>query len=301
MTDHWIEVGDGVLVRRHDELDLSIGLVIGDRGCLVVDTRGDLAQGAALVAAVRALTSLPRQVVLTHAHFDHCLGTGALLPATVWAHPGCRDDLADGGARQHAEALRYAPVSGDTEARLVGNQHSHSRPVHRVRPVVPDRIVSQRAELDLGGRRVVLAHLGPGHTDHDLVVSIPDADVVFAGDLVEQGASPAFEDAFPLHWPCTVTAMLALGVPTRSPTQSNGPTTVVPGHGQPVDRHFVTSQRDELAELATGCEAVVAGRLDVAGLLRRSPFDPATTRTALRRATAGNHKPGRLRPNHETG
>lgn len=279
MTDHWVEVGDGVLVRRHDELDLSTGLVIGDRGCLVIDTRSALGQGAELAEAVRALTPLPWQVVLTHAHFDHCLGTAALLPATVWAHPGCRDDLAAGGDRQHAEARQHGLGAAE-----------------QVRPVVPDRVVAQRSELDLGGRQVVLAHLGPGHTDHDLIVAVPDAHVVFAGDLVEQGAPPAFEDAFPLCWPGTVSAMLVLDVLTRPQIQSKGPATVVPGHGQPVDRHFVATQRDELAELAAGCEAVVAGRLDTAGLLRRSPFDAATTRTALHRVTASNPTPNRLRP-----
>ncbi|MPZ65523.1 MAG: MBL fold metallo-hydrolase [Pseudonocardiaceae bacterium] len=283
MTDRWVEVGQGVLVRRHDELDLSTGLVIGDRGCLVIDTRCDLGQGAELAEAVRALTSLPWQVVITHAHFDHCLGTAALLPATVWAHLGCRDDLAAGGARQHAEARQHGFGAAE-----------------QVRPVVPDRVVAQRSELDLGGRQVVLAHLGPGHTDHDLIVAVPDAGVVFAGDLVEQAAPPAFEDAFPLHWPGTVSAMLALDVLTRWPTHSKGPT-VVPGHGHPVDRRFVTTQRDELADLAAGCQAVVAGRLDIAGLLRRSPFDAATTRTALHRATAGNPTPCRLRPADETG
>lgn len=297
MGDHWVEVGDGVLVRRHDELDLSTGLVIGGSRCLIIDTRSDPGRGAELAGAVRALTPLPWQVVLTHAHFDHCLGTAALLPAPVWAHSSCRDDLAEGGARQHVEALRYAAVSGDAEARLAGNQHSHSRPVHRVRPVVPDRVVTQRAELDLGDRRVVLAHLGTGHTDHDLVVSVSDAGVVFAGDLVEQGAPPAFEDAFPLQWPGTVTAMLALQ--TDSAQRS---VTIVPGHGRPVDRRFVATQRDELAELADGCRAVVAGLLDVAGLLRRSPFDAVTTRTALNRVTAAdNHTPCPLRPVDETG
>lgn len=272
--DHWVEVGDGVLVRRHDELDLSTGLVLGGSGCLVIDTRSDPGQGAELAEAVRALTPLPWQVVLTHAHFDHCFGTAALLPAPVWAHPGCRDDLAEGGARQHAEASR------------------HSRPVHRVHPVVPDRVVTQRAELDLGDRRVVLAHLGAGHTDHDLVVSVPDAGVVFAADLVEQGGPPAFEDAFPLQWPGTVTAVLALQADSEQRS-----VTIVPGHGRPVDRRFVSSQRDELADLADCCKAVVAGRLDIESLLRRSPFDAATTRTALHRVTrSDNPTPGPLRP-----
>lgn len=284
MTAGWTEVGDGVLVRRYAELDLSVGLVLGDHGCLVVDTRGDVEQGAELAAAVRTLTRKPWQVVLTHGHFDHCLGTAALLPAPVWAHQGCRDDLAEGGARQHAEALEH---------------HRGQRPVEQVRPVVPDRTVEHRIELDVGGRRVLLAHLGRGHTDHDLVVWVPDAGVVFAGDLVEQGAPPAFEDAYPLHWPHAVTAMLALGSTTGVP--GTGPCTAVPGHGEPVDRRFVVAQRDELAELAAGCAAVTAGELDVADLLRRSPFDVATTRTALRRCAAGNPAPGGLRPHTEPG
>ena len=79
----WLELADGVLVRRYDELDLSVGLVIGSHGCLVVDTRSNPDQGAELYAAVREVTRRPCTVVLTHAHFDHCLGTVAFLPAAV--------------------------------------------------------------------------------------------------------------------------------------------------------------------------------------------------------------------------
>ena len=51
---------------------------------------------------------------------------------------------------------------------------------------------------------VVLRHLGRGHTDHDVVAHVPDTGVVFAGDLVEQGAPPGFEDSYPLDWPATL-------------------------------------------------------------------------------------------------
>ena len=263
-TDRWVEVGDGVLVRRHAELDLSTGLVVGERSALVVDTRGDPEQGSALAEAVREVTALPWAVVLTHAHFDHCLGTAAFLPTPVWAHPACRDDLARGGAAQHAEAVA----------------HGSTRPVP-VRPVVPDRVVADRAELDLGRRRVLLLHPGAGHTDADLVVVA--GDVLFAGDLVEQGAPPAFDDAFPLQWPATVTALLALGA-----------TTVVPGHGEPVDTAFVEAQRDALAALAALCRDCDSA----AEVVARSPFDEVTTLTALARATrraAGSVLPTRQR------
>jgi glyoxylase-like metal-dependent hydrolase (beta-lactamase superfamily II) len=84
---------------------------------------------------------------------------------------------------------------------------------------------------------VRLRHHGRGHTGADLVVAVDD--VVFAGDLVEEGAPPAMDDAFPLEWPSTLTALLDL---VRGP--------VVPGHGAVVDAAFVAAQRDELALLA---------------------------------------------------
>ncbi|MGQ0717940.1 MAG: MBL fold metallo-hydrolase [Pseudonocardiales bacterium] len=255
MTGRWIELADGVLVRRYAELDLSVGLVIGDRSCLVVDTRSDPGQGAELHAAVRGITRLPCSVVLTHAHFDHCLGTEAFLPATVWAHPRCREDLARGGAAQHAEALAW------------GRAH-----LALVRPVLPDHLVAKQVEVDLGGRQVLLTHAGLGHTDHDIAVWSPDTRVLFAGDLVEQGADPDFTDAYPLDWPSTVTELLQLNARI-----------VVPGHGDPVDAEVVATQRDDLATLAALCRAVQTSDLDTTDALAASPFTQPTTLAALAR------------------
>jgi glyoxylase-like metal-dependent hydrolase (beta-lactamase superfamily II) len=260
VSGHWVRLADGVLVRRYSEVDLSIGLVIGDAGCLIVDTRGDPAQGAELRAAVRKITRQPWQIVITHAHFDHCLGTEPFLPAAVWAHPRCRDDLTRGGQAQYAEALSWARA-----------QRQVWEPV-LVTPVVPDHVVAHQAELDLGGRRVLLAHPGSGHTDHDVVVFVPDAGVLFAGDLVEQGADPDFTDAYPLDWPTTVTELLRFA-----------PRTVVPGHGHPVGAEFMAAQRDALATLADLCRSVQAGELSAEEAVRVSPLRPATTRAALAR------------------
>ena len=118
------------------------------------------------------------------------------------------------------------------------------------------------AVLDVGGREVVLRFLGRGHTDHDLVVEVEaagDATVIFAGDLVEQGAPPAFEDAWPAEWPATLGRLHAL---------ARGP--VVPGHGAVVDAAFVGAQREELLAVL---EALREGRLD------DGPYPPATMRT----------------------
>lgn len=247
----WVEVGDGVLARRHAELDLTTGLVLGAERALVVDTRGDARQGAELAVAVRAMTPLPLVVAVTHAHFDHCFGTAAFLPCPVFAHPRCRATLADTAAAQRAEWSAYYRDRGDsaTAAALAATD-----------PPLPDQSVDPEVALDLGDRTVVLCHPGRGHTDHDVIVHVPDAAVVFAGDLVEQGAPPDLGDAVIAAWPATLDALLALH-----------PTVVVPGHGDPVDPAFMAAQRAELAEVAALHAAVTTGELDAATAARRSP------------------------------
>ena len=259
----WLEVGDGVLVRRYAELDLSIGLVLGPTGCLVIDTRGDEIQGAELAAAVRGVTALPWTVVVTHAHFDHCFGTGALLACQVFAHARCVAALAaDGEAYRQAWIERYRRQGRPEMAEALAE----------ARLVIPAALPADRAELSVGGREVVFTHLGRGHTDHDLLVQVPDAGVLFTGDLVENGAPPAIgADAYLAEWAPTLDAVVDL----------LGAGTAVPGHGDPVDAGFVATQRDELAVLAGLVAAVRTGALDAADAIRRSPYPEATTRDAL--------------------
>jgi glyoxylase-like metal-dependent hydrolase (beta-lactamase superfamily II) len=266
VTAKWVELGDGVLVRRYAELDQSIGLVVGDGACLVVDTRGDVVQGAELAAAVREVTRAPWTVVLTHAHWDHAFGTESFLPTEVWAHEKCHADLVTNGDRQKADTAAWY---------LTNHRPEDAERVSAVQPVLPDRLVTDRAELTVGGRGVVLAHFGPGHTDNDIVVHVPDAGVVFAGDLVEQGAPPSFGDAYPQEWPTAVDGILALA-----------PWVVSPGHGEPVAVDFVAGQRAELALLATLCADVIAGRSSEQDALLRSPYPRGILDTAIERARA---------------
>ena len=248
----WVEIGDGVLARRHAELDLTTGLVLGADRALVVDTRGDARQGAELAAAVRAVTPLPPVVVVTHAHFDHCFGTAAFLPCPVFAHPRCRSTLAATARAQRSEWTTYYRDRGDTIT---------AEALAATAPPLPDGPVDPAVELDLGGRTVTLLHPGRGHTDHDVAVHVPDAAAVFAGDLVEQGAPPDLGDAVVADWPATLDVLLALQ-----------PAVVIPGHGDPVDTAFVEAQRAALAEVAALHAAVGTGRLDARAAERRSPL-----------------------------
>jgi glyoxylase-like metal-dependent hydrolase (beta-lactamase superfamily II) len=265
VNESWREVGDGVLVRRHESFDLNVGLVVGPSACLVIDTRATEAEGRDLAGAVRAVTSLPWVALNTHAHYDHCFGNAAFRPAPVWAHRRCRERLAEYGEVQRLVVAATSRKDG---------RDAFAADIEATPIDLPDRLVDDAAaDLDVGGRRVVLRWLGRAHTDNDVVVQVPDAGVVFAGDLVEEGAPPAFGDSFPLEWPGTLDALRAL---------VTGP--VVPGHGDVVDAAFVEAQRAELAATAGAARAAFADGRDVEAALGAVPFPPDFAREALTRA-----------------
>jgi glyoxylase-like metal-dependent hydrolase (beta-lactamase superfamily II) len=219
-------------------LDVTIGLVVGADGVLLVDTGSTLREGAELREQVEALTGRAvTHVVLTHGHFDHVFGTAAFPGAEVFGHAGLGERL-----RAERDGLRKTAILLETDREEAAAAAGAL--------VLPTREVTEETALDLGEREVRLVHPGAGHTGHDLVVVVPgatasDPTVVFCGDLVEESGEPqAGEDAVRDDWPATLDALLALGGETGR---------YVPGHGSVVDARFLRAQRDALAErFATG-------------------------------------------------
>ncbi|WP_151526522.1 MBL fold metallo-hydrolase [Serinicoccus kebangsaanensis] len=230
----WREVAPGVHVRRHEELKLNCGLVVGEERSLVIDTRSFHAQGDELLDAVRQLTDTELVVVNTHAHYDHCFGNAAFRDSQIYAHSGAADGLRRTGEHQRQQVVDHLRA---TDREQLAEQ------VRETEIVLPFYLVEEDTVLDLGGRTVELQYAGRGHTDHDLAVAVPDAAVVFTGDLVEEGADPAMEDAFPLEWAPTLRSLLGRD-------SSGASDTWVPGHGQVVDRSFVEAQAEQLASMA---------------------------------------------------
>jgi len=256
----WQEVGDRVYRRRYQSFDLNVGAVLGDDQVLVIDTRGWRAQAEELRRDLRVLSPLPwRQIVNTHAHFDHCFGNELFAAGAIWGHERCAENLRTRGDEQRSNMMGGMPEVADELA--------------EVEIVPPGNLVSERATLQVGGREVELRYLGRGHTDNDLIVIVPDAGVVFAGDLVEEGAPPSYGDAWPLEWPATVGRLLAIA-----------PASVVPGHGDVVDHKFVSRQREELGAMAELCLQVARGELAPEVAVARAPFAEREARLALARA-----------------
>jgi glyoxylase-like metal-dependent hydrolase (beta-lactamase superfamily II) len=260
----WQEVAEQVFVRRHESLDLNVGLVVGDGACLVIDTRSSVAEGQELASAVRSVTPAPWIAVNTHGHFDHCFGNAAFRPGRIWGHQRCAASLAGYGPTMRTLAAHFYREAGLA---------AFADEIAATEIDPPDQLFDIQTDLDVGGRRVTLRHLGRGHTDNDLVAVVPDAGVLFAGDLVEEGAPPAFDDAFPLEWASTVAGLTVL---------ATGP--VVPGHGAVVDAAFVRAQQADLAATAAAARAAYAAGEPPEAAVDQVPFPAEPALTALRRA-----------------
>src|SRR5690606_8474972 len=154
-----------------------------------------------------------------HHHFDHCFGNGVLAAAS----PGC----AIGGHEAAAAALRDPGARWQREGYEAGwsTQPGLARALAEAEIRPPDRTAHSESPLDAGGRVLALHHVGRGHTEGDIVVWVPDAQVLVAGDLVEQSGPPDFEDSHPIEWPETLAGLLQRLPPARC---------VVPGHGTTV-------------------------------------------------------------------
>jgi glyoxylase-like metal-dependent hydrolase (beta-lactamase superfamily II) len=260
----WTEVGDRVFVRRYRFFDQDITAVLGGAAALVVDTRSTLKQAREILEDLRELGS-PRVgiVVNTHGHYDHSFGNAVFRPAVTWGHERCVTMIRATGEAQRASAAEEIPEIGADLAQVVLDP--------------PDHTLIDRAVLDLDGREVELTYLGRGHTDNDIVVTIPDADVLCAGDLVENGAPPWFGDGFPMDWPATAEALLA---------RVGDRTVVVPGHGAHADRAFVERSLAEIRAIADLALTVQRGDSSLDDAVAAAPYPTAAARESIERALA---------------
>jgi glyoxylase-like metal-dependent hydrolase (beta-lactamase superfamily II) len=258
----WTEIGDRVFTRHYEFLDQQIGVVLGGDDVLLVDTRASPAHARVIVDELRALTANPVSIVVdTHWHWDHAFGNSVFRPASIWGHVRAADRLRRDGVQAIGEVSDERPDVAEQLAEVV------------IDP--PDRTFDDRATVVVGDRVVELAHHGRGHTDGDISVHVADARVLFAGDLLENGAPPSFGDSFPMDWPATVERLRPLATGA-----------VVPGHGKVGDRRFLDDQIAAFTELAALARDVHRGGLSIDEALAETHFGRQTPRDAFERALA---------------
>ncbi len=293
----WDEVGDDCFRRRYRQFDLNIGVVRGSDALLVVDTRADLRQADELLDDLRTFGRPVRWVVNSHWHFDHVFGNQRFLERARGeiVRPDTADVAADVELWGHVDLP--AMLLGDEAELRAGLRDFYGdeagEEYDRVTLTPPDRLVSEHHRLDIGDRAVDLSHLGRGHTGNDLVVVVAAAGVVFAGDLLEQSAPPAFgDDCYPLDWPATVAAVVGTGAAMY-----------VPGHGDVMTASAAAEQSVAIATVAELIRELHADGVGVTEALHeaadRWPFPSDTLARAVERGYGAIGEPAnskRLKP-----
>jgi cyclase len=191
-----------------DQSGSNAGFVVGDDGVVVVDAFFNPDAARALLTEIRKVTTKPvRYVVNTHYHVDHVGGdavfreAGAVIIAHRSVHGWVRTE--------NLHLLGGDAISPKSRALVEGL-------------ALPDIGVDGNLTLWLGGRRIEVRTVR-GHTGGDLVVAVPDAKVLFCGDMVWRRTSPNIIDGNVAEWIAAVAAFAA--------APDAGDTRFVPGHG----------------------------------------------------------------------
>ena len=226
----------------------NCGLIVGAGASLLVDTLWDLPQTQQMLDSLAPLlTRTPiTQVVNTHADGDHWWGNqlvgGAQIIASAATTAAMQHHTPAQMRALHAVAWGCGQVSRlplprrwrvgvqAVGAYLGGMQRPFA--FTGIRPTLPTTTFTGHLHVDVGGRAVELIEVGPAHTASDVIVYVPDARTVFAGDIMFVGSTPVMWVGSVQRWIAALEQILALDVET-----------VVPGHGPVTDRAGVETVR----------------------------------------------------------
>ena len=232
------EVGDGIWAYLQPDGSWgwsNAGLVAGDGRSLLVDTLFDLPLTRAMLDSMDPVTATrPIQTLVnTHANGDHCYGNQLVAGAEIVSTEACLDEFPEVPAS--ALAAMVAADFGDPVVNDYIRAAFGPFDFGGIVATPPTRVFSGRLSLTVGGREVELIDVGPAHTKGDLLVHVPDARTVFAGDILFVYGTPIVWAGPVDNWIRACDLILGLDVEV-----------IVPGHGPVVDRRGPAMVRDYL-------------------------------------------------------
>ena len=222
------------------EGDPNSAVIVGDDGCIVFDAQATPALANKVIERVRTVTDKPiKYVVLSHYHAVRVLGASAFQAEAVVASTETRRLVAERGQQDWDSEFGRFP-------RLF--QGSESIPGL----TWPTLTFEGEMSLFLGKREVRLMQLGAGHTSGDIVAWVPDAEVMFSGDLIEYHSACYCGDAYLREWPATLNEILEFN-----------PKAIAPGRGDALKgtattREAIAMTRDFVSTLYGAAEISVA-------------------------------------------
>ena len=174
------------------EGDPNSGIIVGDDGVMVVDAQATPVMALEVIERVRKVTDKPiKYVLLSHYHAVRVLGASAYDDAEILASDETRDLIVERGQQDKDSEIGRFP-------RLF-------RAVESIPGLTwPTITFRKQMSVWLGKREVRIMHIGRGHTAGDVIAYVPDANVVFSGDLVEYHSACYCGDAHLKDWPETL-------------------------------------------------------------------------------------------------
>ena len=207
-TITFAEIGPG-LYAFTAEGDPNTGIVVGDDGVLIVDAQATPAMAQAVIDRVRSVTDKPiTHVLLSHYHAVRVLGASAYGDAKmILASDATRALIVERGLQDMDSEIGRFPRLFRGKETIPGLTW-------------PSVTFPDEMSVWLGKREVRLKHLGRGHTAGDTIAWVPDAGVMFSGDLVEYKSACYCGDAHFADWPETLKRVA-----------EHDPVALVPGRG----------------------------------------------------------------------
>jgi glyoxylase-like metal-dependent hydrolase (beta-lactamase superfamily II) len=185
------QIGTG-LYAYTAEGDPNSGIIVGDDCVMVIDSQATPAMADHVIARVAKVTDKPiKYVLLTHYHAVRVLGASAYKGAEILASDATLDLIGERGKQDMDSEIGRFPRLFRAAESIPGLTW----------PTItfPDQI-----SIWLGRREVRIMHIGRGHTAGDVIAIVPDAGVVFSGDLVEYKSACYCGDAHFTDWPATL-------------------------------------------------------------------------------------------------
>lgn len=188
--------------------DPNTGVIVGDDAVMVIDTQATPVMAQMVIDRIRTVTDKPvKYVVLSHYHAVRVLGASAYGAGEIIASDLTRAMIVERGRQDWDSEYGRFPRLFQSADSIPGLTW-------------PTMTFATSMSVWLGDREVRLMHLGRGHTMGDIVAWVPDAEVMFSGDLVEYHSACYCGDAHLTDWPNTINRIAAMN-----------PKALVPGRG----------------------------------------------------------------------
>ncbi|MBU2548882.1 MAG: MBL fold metallo-hydrolase [Proteobacteria bacterium] len=210
----------------------NAGLVTeGDRSMLV-DTLFDIDSTREMLDLMKRTSPVAAgtidTLVVTHANGDHFYGSELVRGAEVVCTAACAGEMQETPPQVMAELMKAAPGMGDLGAFFL--QCFKDFNFEGLNPLPATRTFEGTLDLTVGRKAVRLIEVGPAHTKGDMIVYLPEDQVVFAGDILFIGGTPIMWAGPVANWLRACDLMLDLDVKA-----------VVPGHGPITDKEGIRS------------------------------------------------------------